>query len=98
VAARYDLDAVAIEDVGQELHRVLGLRPCLYVPALFQRAVVSMEAEAGGAVALLALKHLTGLAPMYAEVFTVDLAENALLAGHAGMSSFGLYWSMCFHP
>jgi L-arabinose isomerase len=71
--------------VGEELHRVLGLRPCLAVPALFERAVVSMEAEVGGAVALLILKHLTGLAPMYTEVFTVDLAENALLIGHAGM-------------
>jgi L-arabinose isomerase len=85
VAARYDLDAVAIEDVGEELHRVLGLRPCLAVPELFERAVVSMEAEVGGAVALLVLKHLTGLAPMYTEVFTVDQADNALLIGHAGI-------------
>jgi L-arabinose isomerase len=85
VAARYDLDAVAIEDVGQELHRVLGLRPCLYVPQLFQRAVVSMEAEVGGAIALLVLKGLTGGTPMYAEVFAVDPAENALLVGHAGI-------------
>jgi L-arabinose isomerase len=55
VAARYDLDAIAIEDVGEELHRVVGLRPCLCVPELFERAVVSMEAEVGGAMALLML-------------------------------------------
>jgi L-arabinose isomerase len=82
---RYDLDALGIEDVGEELHRVLGLRPCLYVPALFERAVVSMEAEVGGAVALLMLKGLAQGAPMYTEVFTLDECENCLLMGHAGM-------------
>jgi L-arabinose isomerase len=85
VAAHYDLDAIAIEDVGEELHRVVGLRPCLYVPALFDRAVVSMEAEVGGAVALLMLKWLAGSAPMYTEVFAVDTDENCLLIGHAGI-------------
>jgi L-arabinose isomerase len=85
VAEHYDLDAIAIEDVGTELHRVVGLRPCLYVPALFERAVVSMEAEVGGAVALLVLKALADRAPMYTEVFTVDPAENSLLVGHAGI-------------
>ena len=85
VAARFDLDAVAIEDVGEELHRVVGLRPCLYVPALFDRAVVSMEAEVGGAVALLMLKWLAGKAPMYTEVFAVDVEQNCLLIGHAGI-------------
>jgi L-arabinose isomerase len=85
VVARYGLHALAIEDVGEELHRVVGLRPCLYVPALFERAVVSMEAEVGGAVALLMLKWLAGRSPMYTEVLTCDQAENALLVGHAGI-------------
>jgi L-arabinose isomerase len=85
VAARYGLDAVAIEDVGEELHRVVGLRPCLYVPELFEETVVSMEAEIGGAVALLMLKGLTAKAPMYTEVFTADIEENCLLIGHAGI-------------
>lgn len=82
---RYDLDAIAIEDVGEELHRVVGLRPCLPVAALFDRAVVSMEAEIGGAVALLLLRMFSGGSPMYTEIFTVDPAENAILIGHAGM-------------
>jgi L-arabinose isomerase len=82
---RFDLDAIAIEDVGEELHRVVGLRPCLSTPELFERAVVSMEAEIGGAVALLILRGLTGLPVMYTEVFTCDLSDNALLLGHAGI-------------
>jgi L-arabinose isomerase len=88
---KYNLDALGIEDVGEELHRVLGLRPCLSVPALFERAVVSMEAEMGGAVALLALKMLTGgKPPMYTEIFTYDEEENSLLMGHAGIHDLRL--------
>jgi len=85
VAKRYGLDAIAIEDVSKELHRMMGLRPCLYVPELFERAVVSMEAEVGGAVALLMLRWLSGKAPMYTEVFAVDVEEDCLLMGHAGI-------------
>jgi L-arabinose isomerase len=90
LVSKYCLDAVAIEDVGEELHRVVGLRPCLYVPELFDRAVVSMEAEVGGAVALLMLNRLTGKPPMYTEIFTYDEGENCLLMGHAGMQDIRL--------
>ena len=82
---RENLDAVALEDISEELHRALGLRPCLHVPELFQRAVVSMEAEVGGAVALWILRQLAGAPVMYTEVFAFDMAENTLLAGHAGI-------------
>lgn len=85
VAQRYNLDALAIEDVGEELHRMLGLRPCLSTPRLFQRAVVSMEAELGGASAMLILRGLSGQAVMYGEIFSADTSENCLLFGHAGM-------------
>ena len=87
---KYRLDALALEDVSEELHRVMGLRPCLYVPTLFERAVVSMEAEVGGAVALMMLKKLAGKAPMYVEIFTYDEDENCLLAGHAGIHDIHL--------
>ncbi|MBL7199489.1 MAG: hypothetical protein ISS56_05025 [Anaerolineae bacterium] len=90
VVAAHDLDALAIEDISEELHRAIGLRPCLYVPALFERAVVSMEAEVGGAVALLMLKMLAGKSPMYSEVFTYDREGNCLLMGHAGVHDISL--------
>jgi L-arabinose isomerase len=90
VVEQYDLDALAFNDIADELHRVLGLRPCLYVPALFARAVVSMEAEVGGAVALLMLKKLTKKPPMYVEIFTYDERDNCLLAGHAGIHDINL--------
>jgi L-arabinose isomerase len=90
VAERYCLDAIAIEDICEETHRALGLRPCLFVPELFKRAVVSMEAEVGGAVALLILRGLTGLPVMYTEIFAADETENTVLAGHAGMMDIRL--------
>jgi L-arabinose isomerase len=90
LAKRYHLDAIAIEDIGEEMHRVIGLRPCLSVPALFERAVVSMEAEVGGAVALMMQKMLSGQPPMYTEIFTFDESENCILAGHAGIHDIRL--------
>lgn len=87
---KHNLDALAIEDVSEELHRVIGLRPCLYVPALFERAVVSMEAEVGGAVALWILKKLANKAPMYTEIFTFDENDNCVLMGHAGIHDITL--------
>jgi len=90
VAERFQLDAIAIEDVCEEMHCALGLRPCLFVPELFERAVVSMEAEVGGAVALLMLRGLTGLPVLYTEIFAADEMENTVLAGHAGMMDIRL--------
>jgi L-arabinose isomerase len=87
---KYNLDAVALEDVAEELHRLVGMRPCLYVPALFERAVVSMEADVSGAVALLMLKKLARKPPMYVEMFTYDEGGNGLFAGHAGIYDINL--------
>ena len=90
VVELYKLDALSFNDIAEELHQTLGLRPCLYVPALFARAVVSMEAEVGGAVALLMLKKLAKKPPMYVEIFTYDESDNCLLAGHAGIHDINL--------
>lgn len=90
VVEEFNLDALALQDLDEELHRVFGLRPCLYVPSLFEKAVVSMEADVGAAVALLILKKLTGKPPMYTEIFTFDEKENTILAGHAGIHNINL--------
>jgi len=82
---KYGLDALAIEDVGEDLHRVVGLRPCLSAPELFQRAVVSMETDVSAAMGMWLLRELSGGAPMFTEILTYDEAENCLLMGHAGM-------------
>ncbi len=95
---QHHLDALAIEDVGEEMHRVLGLRPCLAVPSLFEQVVVSMEAEVGGAVALLMLQQFSGNPVMYTELFSVDISENCLLLGHAGMQDARLSDEIILEP
>jgi len=90
VVNRFDLNALALNDLAEELHKAMGLRPCLYVPSLFEKAVVSMEADVGAAVALFILKRLTGKPPMYTEIFTFDEKENTVLAGHAGIYDINL--------
>jgi len=85
VVEENNLKALALQDLSEELLQIFGLRPCLYVPSFFEKAVVSMEGDVGAAVALLILKELTGKSPMYTEIFTFDEKENTIVAGHAGI-------------
>jgi L-arabinose isomerase len=79
------LSALAMNDVIAEMHASFGLRPSLCNDALSSSgAVVSMEADVGAAVAMLALRLFTGESPFYAEPFSADYAANSLLMGHAG--------------
>jgi len=84
----FDLDAVAIDDISEELHRMIGLRPCLYIPALQEKKmVIGMEGDLSGTTALLLLSRLTGKPSMFAEIFNFDKGDNCILAGHAGLQN-----------
>jgi len=84
----FNLDALAIDDISEELHRMIGLRPCLYVSALREKkVVVGMEADISGTTALLILSRLTGKPSMFAEIFNFDKGDNCILAGHAGLQN-----------
>jgi L-arabinose isomerase len=79
------LHIMAINDVIDEMHAQLGLRPCLYNPGLKDSgAVVVMEADIAAGIAMHTLGLFTGQSPFYTEIFTADLENNALLMGHAG--------------
>jgi L-fucose isomerase-like protein len=79
------LQIVAMNDVIDEMHTQLGLRPCLYNPHMNESGVVVvMEADIAAGVAMHILRHFTDQSPFYTEIFTADLEENALLMGHAG--------------
>jgi L-arabinose isomerase len=83
--ARENLQILAMNDVIDEMHEQLGLRPCLSHPEMSRRGVVvSMEADVAAGIAMKILQLFTGHAPFYTEIFTVDIEENALLMGHAG--------------
>ncbi len=79
------IDILAMNDIIDEMHMCFGLRPCLANPPLSESGVVvSMEADIAAGIAMYILRLFTGESPMYTEVFTADLAKNALLMGHAG--------------
>ncbi len=79
------LAVLAMNDVIEEMHGALGLRPCLTNRRLSDSgAVVSMEADVAAGVGMYLLRQLTGANPFYSEVFSVDYGDNALLLGHAG--------------
>jgi L-arabinose isomerase len=80
-----NLQMFTMNDVIDEMHSQLGLRPCLPHPGMSERGVVvSMEADIAAVVAMYALRLFTGQAPFYSELFTADLERNAFLMGHAG--------------
>jgi L-fucose isomerase-like protein len=85
VAAEEGLRALAMNDVIAEMHESFGLRPCLCDPGLSAAGlVVSMEADLGAAVAMLALRSFTGDSPFYTEPLSLDWEGNTLVMGHAG--------------
>ena len=86
----HNLDGIAIDDLSDELHKTLGLRPCLFVEDLFNKAVVTMEADVSACVAMLMLKYLAKRSSMFTEFFTFDLEKNIVLAGHAGIHDIRL--------
>ncbi|MEM1990350.1 MAG: hypothetical protein QW782_06930 [Candidatus Bathyarchaeia archaeon] len=83
---KYDLDAIAIQDLDDEMHELLKTRPCLYVPSIFEGGrVVSMEGDIHTAISMLILRKITGQPVLFSEIYTFDKNENIMLMGHTTM-------------
>jgi L-fucose isomerase-like protein len=88
LAGQEKLCGLAMNDLAPEMHKAMGLRPCLPEPDLAGSGfVVAMEADVPATLTMRALALLTGSPPFYTEVFTLDLATNCMLMGHAGWHS-----------
>jgi len=82
----YGLDAIAIQDLEDELHALLKTRPCLYVASIFEKGrVVGMEGDIHTVIAMLILRRLTGQPVLFAEVYMFDKVENVMPMGHTTM-------------
>ncbi|MCM8830016.1 MAG: hypothetical protein NC824_03355 [Candidatus Omnitrophica bacterium] len=90
IIERYNLKALAFNDLDRELHQSFGLRPCITLPGMFEKAVISMEGDVGGAIAMYILRALTEKPVMYTEIFTYEEKTNGFLAGHAGLHNVKL--------
>jgi len=85
VAKMFNLDAIALDDINEELHKMIGLRPCLYPPSLNEMGmIIGMEGDITGTIAMLVLNRLSGQPAMFAEIFAFDKTDNSIVAGHAG--------------
>jgi len=79
------LQILCINDVIEEMHAAIGLRPSLFNPRLSEKGlVVSMEADISAGIGMFILKNFTGQAPFYVEILNIDLQKNAIVLGHAG--------------
>lgn len=79
------LDVLSFNDIAEETHAILGLRPALY-PQLFEEAgvLVGLEGDLGAATALFILHHFTHSPCLFTEFWFWDEVENILVGGHAG--------------
>lgn len=85
IILKENLNILAINDVCSEMHKSLGLRPCLSNPVLSNSGVVvAMEADVAAGIAMYILRLFIGESPFYTEPFSSDFENNSLLLGHAG--------------
>jgi len=86
IVEQHNLDAIAIQDMDDEMHTLLKTRPCLRAKSMAERHVpVGMEGDALGALSMIVLQKLTDKAAIFCEIFTFDVPNNSLLMGHIGV-------------
>jgi L-arabinose isomerase len=91
-----DLNILCMNDVIDEMHSAIGLRPSLYNPHLSEKGlVVSMEADIAAGIGMYILKNFTGQTPFYVEILNIDLQKNAIVLGHAGYHEVINYDEKC---
>jgi L-fucose isomerase-like protein len=82
---KYNLDALAINDVCDELHNTVGLRPCLY-PEVYSEigAVIGLEGDIGCTIAMYILYLFTKGPIGFTEVLNFNPEEGTINVGHPG--------------
>lgn len=87
ICKKYDCGVLSVQDMDEELHELLGVRPQMSYPPIFEAGIaVGMEQDIYAALCTWIAGQLVddGIA-MYGEVFTYNEAENELIVGHASM-------------
>jgi len=82
---RYNLDALAINDVCDELHGNVGLRPCLY-PDIYNEigAVIGLEGDIACTLAMYIMYLFTEKPVGFTEILNFNPKEGTVNAGHPG--------------
>ncbi|MCL5070479.1 MAG: hypothetical protein M1308_06230 [Actinobacteria bacterium] len=82
---KYKLNALALNDVCDELHRNVGLRPCLY-PEIYNEigAVIGFEGDIACTLAMYLLYLFTKRPIGFTEILNFNPQEGTINAGHPG--------------
>ncbi len=82
---RYGLSALALNDVCDELHKNVGLRPCLY-PEIYNRkgAIIGFEGDVACTMAMYIMHLFTGKPAGFTEILNFNPKEGTVNAGHPG--------------
>ncbi|MDR1789591.1 MAG: hypothetical protein LBR12_04525 [Opitutaceae bacterium] len=85
LAASYETDLMAFNDIDQAMFKLIGLRAGFYHPWFNQnRSVLVPEADIGAGLATYLLKLLTNQHVNFIEPFHIESAPGTFAAGHAG--------------
>ena len=88
LAVDHQIDLLSFNDISDELHETLGLRPCLYLPLIDESGIqIALEGDLGSATAMFVLKILSGSPIFFVEIWFWDEIENVIIGGHAGMQN-----------
>ena len=92
ICKKYNCGVLSIQDMDEELHALLGVRPQMSYPPIFEAGIaVGMEQDINAALCTWMVGQLTDGEPtMYGEIFTYNEAENELIVGHASIHDLRL--------
>jgi len=80
------VDLLSLNDISDELHRVVGLRPCLYPPILYEKeTLIGLEGDLGAATSMFILSKLSKSPVFFVEIWYWNESENTVIGGHAGV-------------
>lgn len=81
----YNLNALALNDVCDELHKNVGLRPCLY-PEIYNEmgAIIGFEGDVACTLAMYLMYLFTKKPIGFTEILNFNPAEGTVNAGHPG--------------
>jgi len=91
IVEEHNLDGIVMQDLDEEMHRVLRTRPGIYTESMSQRGVaVGMESDVSATLSMIILQKLSGKPAMFGEIFNYDMEENTLVIAHVGVLNINL--------
>ena len=88
MAEAHDLDLLILNDIDNEMCRLLGLRPGFWPTPSCKGTLIVPEGDVGGGIACYLLKVLGEGHVNYIEPFHIDKPTDTFEAGHAGPNDY----------